>query len=151
MTAEYNAFIRAEAPKVRDAMRAGADRGAPVDVFVWAVFTTAERDGYLHAGADYPAEPIGSFELVRPGPGYRSWGAVPYSAVESALWHALRSVPILPIPRDAFSAADAANADGAKVAALDSLERQRRARRAAEPMPAGGLFDITTRDQKELF
>lgn len=52
---------------------------------------------------------------------------------------------------DAFTQADAANAEGAKRAQLEQLQRQRRARRAAEPLPAGGLFDETARDQRELF
>ncbi len=46
--------------------------------------------------------------------------------------------------------ADQANASRARAAALERLQRDRQARRAAEPLPAGSLFDEVTRDQIDL-
>mgnify|MGYP001627468027 CR=1 FL=1 len=101
MTAEYDALIDEAAPRLEKVMREAAAQGRSGEVTVWAVFTTPEADGYLHAGIDYPeGVPIGGYSVVRPASG-ATWGMTPYSAYRSALWHACRHEPIMPIPRAA--------------------------------------------------
>lgn len=52
---------------------------------------------------------------------------------------------------DPLELADIANAERAKRAQRDAFQRARAVRRAAEPLPAGGLFDEVRRNTLELF
>lgn len=97
----YDNIISDFAGVLASFMRGAAQAGRQGDVYVWAIHTTAEHDGGLYVGFDAPAGiPLSRLEVARPVNGLR-WAEIPYSGMRSALWHACRSLPILPIPRAA--------------------------------------------------
>lgn len=92
----YDAIIRAAAAKLQRVLADAIAESRTSEVAVWAIHTTAERNGYFHIGYDYPADvPIGGLTIIRPL--YGSWGSIPFSALERELHAAARRAPILPI------------------------------------------------------
>ena len=100
MTAEYDRLMSRSAEHVAETMRQAGAVGRESAVCVWAIYTTADADGYLYAGTSYPdGVPMSRAELVRPPPHYRTWASVPYSRMRGALHEVCRRLPILPLER----------------------------------------------------
>jgi hypothetical protein len=91
----YETMIDEAAAKLAAEMRRGN-----LEVHVWAVATTADRDGRLHVGSNPPEEMA---PVVRPSDNgasaHHRWAVVPYSALRQILWTAARVHPILPLER----------------------------------------------------
>ena len=96
MTEIYNRIISEAAERLAGAIRQAPDASS---IYAFAVFTTAERDGYFHIGADYPAGlKAAEFECVHaPNTASGLWYHVPYSQMKQRLWESCRRVAILPI------------------------------------------------------
>jgi len=155
MSPEFVTICEDAARRLADAQRATP---YPSEVYVWAVFTNADRDGWIHIGPDRPdGLKLAQYEIVRPR-GFSGWSMVPFSNQRAQLLSALSHVPILPLervgtpaPANPFAAAALANANGANLAAIDRHARERQARRDSQPMAAGGLFDEVRRATVDLF
>lgn len=106
MMQTYENIIADAAMRIEQAIR-NAD-GRPV--YVFAVFTTVERDGEIVVltGHDvYPDAPIGAYEILRHGTGDR-WnhapvgvGARPRQAIYEQLHRAARYSRVMPLERAA--------------------------------------------------
>lgn len=93
----YDRIIAVAAAELGNALRASPWSSS---VAVWAIPTTNERKGRLVVGSETPAVPPGVWPVVvwpsdNGASLHRSWSSVPFSAMQSILWHACRRQPIL--------------------------------------------------------
>lgn len=102
----YDQIIAEAATRIQSAIRAAAAN----PVYVFAVFTTPERDGEIVVltGHDvYPDQPIGGYEVLRTQIGDRwdrlpvSPGASPRLVIYEQLHRAARNSRIMPLERAA--------------------------------------------------
>jgi hypothetical protein len=90
----YTQWINQQAGVIEAGMRDYGRRGMTSQVAVWCVPSKPGEPGRLHIGTEAP---FFGADIVRfPAQGSRVM-AVPYSHLRSLLWHACRSLPILPI------------------------------------------------------
>lgn len=101
MSKEYDAMVTDAAQAMEKAMHKCWDFTMPT---VCVIPTTDKEDGRIVIVTPREEVPEGAI-IVRPSDNaasaHRSWVSVPFDHIRHVLWHALRSQPILPIPRNA--------------------------------------------------
>ena len=94
MSKTYDEMVDKAAAKLESVLR-NDQSNQPVYVIAWP--TTNKENGRIEISPGGNSSPMPS-SVVRPLNSVRgSWNHVPYSAIRSQLWQALRSEPILPI------------------------------------------------------
>lgn len=92
----YTVWVAEQASKIEAAIRENG-RAGRFDIAAWVVPSSKVepgKPGYLHVGTEAP---FFGADIVRLGPHGSSLSRCPYPHIQSLLWNAAKSYPILPV------------------------------------------------------